>query len=95
MTARGTVRWTSVAGARATIRFTGSAVALVGPVSRVRGGFRAYLDGQLIGIGSERASIAAPRRVVFARAIPPGTHTLRIVTIGNGRIDIDAIVTLG
>ena len=53
------------------------------------------LDGQLIGIGSERAGIAAPRRIVFARAVPPGTHTLRIVTIGNGRIDIDAIVTLG
>jgi hypothetical protein len=88
------LRSTTNAGAHATIAFTGRAIALVGPVSTTRGGFRVLLDGQLVALVSERSAAAAARRVVFARTVSPGAHTLRIEALGNGRIDLDAFLTL-
>ena len=32
--------------------------------------------------------------MLYARATANGTHTIRIVTSGNGRVDLDAILTL-
>lgn len=90
----GRLRTTTTAGAHATIAFTGRAIALVAPVSATRGSFRVYLDGRLVGVVSERATTAAARRIVFAGTMTSGAHTLRIEVVGNGRIDLDAYLTL-
>jgi hypothetical protein len=90
----GRVRTTSTAGATATIAFEGRAIALVGPVSSTRGSFRVFIDDELVALVSERASSGEARRIVFARTVIPGAHTLRIEAVGNGRIDLDAVLTL-
>jgi hypothetical protein len=69
-------------------------VTIVSPTSSGRGSFKVYIDGVLIGTVSERTTSSVARRIVFARSLTLGTHTLKIVANGNGRIDVDAIVTL-
>jgi VCBS repeat-containing protein len=90
----GKVRYTSAANASATYTFTGRAVAIASPTSSSRGSFKVYVDGVLVGTVSEKTSSTIVRRVVFARTLTPGTHTLKLVAVGNGRIDLDAIITL-
>ena len=41
------------------------------------------------------AATNAPRRVLFSRAVTPGTHVVRVValgTAGHPRIDLDAFL---
>jgi len=90
----GKVRYTSAANATAAYTFTGRAFAIASPTSSTRGSFNVYVDGVLMGTVSEKTSSTIVRRIVFARTLTPGTHTLNLVAVGNGRIDLDAIVTL-
>jgi hypothetical protein len=90
----GRVRYTGAANASATYTFSGRAVGVVSPTSASRGSFKVYVDGVLVSTVSEKTSSTIVRRVVFARTLTPGTHTLKLVAVGNGRIDLDAIVTL-
>jgi subtilase family serine protease len=68
----------------------------VGPRSTTRGSFNVYLDGVKVTSTavSEKASTVSYRRVLYARTMPSGTHTIEVRAVGNGRIDIDAILVL-
>ena len=96
----GTERYTSSAGASATVTVGNvRAFAIVGPRSSHRGSFRVYVDGALVATVSERSagSTTSHRRVLYARSVTSGpgvTHTISLVAVGNGRIDLDAFLTL-
>jgi hypothetical protein len=75
----GTAMASSVAGARATFRFTGTAVTWIGGRGVAGGIARIYLDGQLVkdlslyGISEETDT-----RLYSLRGLEPGSHTLVI-----------------
>jgi large repetitive protein len=89
-----TARYTSSKGKSATFIYTGSGFAIVGPRSSTRGSFYVYVDDVKVATVSERATTSVYRRVLYVRSLAQGTHTIRIVTAGNGRIDLDAILSL-
>jgi VCBS repeat-containing protein len=95
----GTERFTSTAGDSATLTVgsTIRAFAIVGPRSSTRGSFQVYVDGVAVATVSEKVSGSTLyRRVLYTRSLTPGTtHTIAIVASGNGRVDLDAILTLG
>jgi hypothetical protein len=91
----GAVHESSTAGARATVRFTGRDVAWVAEVGPGHGKARVYIDGALITTVDLNATVAGPRRVVFRRHwSTSGVHTIRIVVLGSGVVDVDAIAIL-
>jgi hypothetical protein len=91
----GSTTYATSAGARATMRFTGRAVAIVAPVGRGRGSARIYVDGRYRGIVSFRASTGRSRVVMYATTFAAvGTHTIQLRLAGNGRVDLDAFVVL-
>jgi hypothetical protein len=90
----GKVHYTRAAGATATLRFSGSSVAWVGPAGPGRGRSAVYLDGARVAIVDEYAASFIARRTLFVRNVPSGTHTLVIKALGtSGRpmVAIDAI----
>jgi GH25 family lysozyme M1 (1,4-beta-N-acetylmuramidase) len=94
----GSLRYSTAAGASATFRFSGSSVAWVAARGTSRGSARVYVDGVYAGLFSLRASTSAYRSIVFARNWSAvGTHTLKIVVVGNAghpRVDVDALARL-
>ena len=92
----GTTHTTTGKSKTATKVFTGRAFAIVGTIGRSRGSFNVYVDGVRVTSKaiSTRATKTHEKRVLYARATRNGTHTIRIVTVGNGRVDLDAILTL-
>ena len=91
----GSQRYTTTAGASATLQFTGRSVAWITPRSSGRGHARVYLDGELLGTVSTAAKTLESRDIAFAHNWPvSGTHTLKIVAVGDHRIDIDAVAVL-
>ena len=70
-------------------------VAFVGPRSSTRGSFDVYVDGVKVGAAAMKATTTAYQQVVwqyhFAKI---GTHTIKIVLRGNGRVDLDCFVIL-
>ena len=90
----GFVRASSVIGAKATLTFTGRGVALVAAVAPGRGTARVYSGSTLVAtIDLDRP--LTPRAVVFAwtwSAVAP--RTIRVVVVGDGRVDVDAFVIL-
>jgi len=91
----GSVTGTSTKGKSVSYTYTGRAFAIVGPRGSTRGAFKVFVDGVKVAKVSERASRTQYRRVLYARNLVSGTHTIRIVAAGGGRIDLDAILTLG
>ncbi len=98
----GSVTRTNSAGAAATFRFTGSAVAWVGTLAPNRGRARVYLDGRSIGVVDLYAKKTRTRQMVLSRHVAPGRHVLSIRVLGqqsraaaNSFIDADAFITLG
>lgn len=69
--------------ASATITFSGSSVAWAGPVGPTRGKARVYIDGQLVTTVDLYRSAFSARRLVFARNVGDGTHTLKIQALGT------------
>ena len=58
-------------------------MAWVGPVGPTRGKAKVYLDGVYVAtIDAYRSSYAA-RRVLFARNLADGSHTLKISALGT------------
>ena len=76
--------------------FTGRGFAIVGTVGKGRGSFtrlRRRREGDVVR-GQRRSSKKThDRRVLYARTTANGTHTIKVVTSGNGRVDLDAILT--
>ena len=59
---------------------------------RGKGSARVYVDGSLARTVDLHSATPAAQQLVFARSWPAvGTHTLRIVAVGDGRIDLDAV----
>jgi subtilisin family serine protease len=91
----GGTRYATAAGASARLSFRGRAVGLVAPVGPGRGSARIYFDGvyrTTINFGS-----ATSRGQVVMYSIGSathGVHTIELQLVGNGRMDLDAFVTL-
>ena len=92
----GSTRRTKVAGASATLTFSGRFVAWVGPRGHGRGKVKVYVDGSYVGTVNQWASEFRSRQVLFARTFASGgTHTLKLVnkaTDGHPRAEIDAFI---
>lgn len=94
----GRTRYATRAGASATLRFRGRAVALVAPKGPGQGSARIYIDGVYQQTINLRASAIRPRQVVAARSwATSGSHTIKVVVVGTSghpRVDVDAFVAL-
>jgi hypothetical protein len=92
----GSSRYTKSAGKSATFTYTGRSFAIVGTRGSGRGSFHVYVDGVRVTSTavSTKASSTQYRRVLYQRSMPYGVHTVRIVASGNGRVDLDAILTI-
>ncbi|MHB8891402.1 MAG: Ig-like domain-containing protein, partial [Candidatus Limnocylindrales bacterium] len=94
----GAERYTSGAGSTATITLTNiRQFAIVGPRSSGRRSFEVWVDGTRVATISERATTTVYRRVLYVRSVTSGpgvSHTIQIRAVGNGRIDLDAILAL-
>jgi len=70
-------------------------VGIVAPKGSGYGSMRVYLNGTYVGKFSEAASRSSYRKVVYVRSLDPGrTYTIKLKPAGNGRVYLDAIVTL-
>jgi subtilisin len=89
----GSVNYATAAGASAKLTFTGRAVAIVGPVGPSRGSAKIYVDGVYRTTVSFRASANRSHKAMYTTTLPTlGTHSIRLVLSGNGRVDLDAFV---
>jgi hypothetical protein len=94
----GSVRRSGVAGASATLHFTGREVAWVASLGPGYGSARVLIDGRSAGIVHMRSSSTVQRRVVFTRTwATGGAHTIKIIALGthgHPLISLDALLTL-
>jgi hypothetical protein len=94
----GAQRRTKTAGATATITLTNvRQFAIVGPRSSGRGSFEVYVDGVLVKTVSEKATTTVYRRVLYVRSLTAGVsvkHAIEVRAVGDGQIDLDAILAL-
>ncbi len=90
----GTTRFATKTGASATFRFTGRAVALVAPLSPIRGRVKVYVDSVYVTTVTLTSTSGHSRQVVFERAwTTSGAHTMTLIAngpSGHPRVDIDA-----
>ena len=91
----GGTRYATGTGASATLAFKGRAVGVVMPVGPTLGSVRVSFDGVYRSTVSLRSSTAGHRLIKYAiGSATAGVHTIRIELVGNGRVDLDAFVTL-
>lgn len=95
----GSSHGTRLKGASATYTFTGRSIRWIGTTDADRGKARVYLDGRLVATVDTYSATRQTCRVLFARTVKPGRHTLRIVVMGQSnnrasgnRVDLDAFV---
>ena len=92
----GKARATKARSAKASLQFTGSAIAWVGPVGPSRGKARVYIDGKLVTTVNTWASTFRASRVLFTRSwAKVGTHRISIVangTAGHPTVALDAFL---
>jgi Transglycosylase-like domain len=88
------VKYATRTGAAATLQFTGTGIAWIGPVGPTRGAARVYLDGKYVVTVNLRRSSFHARTLLFSRAFPAGgTHTIRIAVSSSGRpVAIDELI---
>ncbi|MCJ7711725.1 MAG: hypothetical protein MUQ32_12955, partial [Chloroflexi bacterium] len=91
-------RSAGAAGASASISLTDvRQFAIVGPRSADRGSLEVWVDGAKVATVSERASTTVHRRVLYVGSLARGpgvSHTIEVRAVGNGRIDVDAVLAL-
>jgi subtilisin family serine protease len=95
----GTLTTTRTAGARLTIRFTGSTFTLIGRVGLVYGRMRVTIDGVILTVDEGRylgaaATTTRNRVVLLNRTLKAGTHTVvitNLATPGRPTINLDAV----
>jgi CSLREA domain-containing protein len=92
----GSVRYVRANGKAAALTFTGRAVAFVTTLrAGGTGKVWVYADGNLIAAETLSASSTAYRSQVVAYTFPSSAqHKIRVVTEGDGRVDIDAFAVL-
>ena len=89
-----TLHYTKVTGEYATVRFTGTAVTLLGEKNSGRGTLRVSIDGGAAKtVSAYRRSGTAFQQVVFTKTgLRSGQHTLRITKASGRYLDIDAVL---
>ncbi len=94
----GRARHATAAGRRATLAFTGLAVAWVTTVGPSQGSARVYADGTLRGSTRTYRASTVHRRIVARRTFEtPGSHTFRVEVRGtrrHPRVDVDGFIVL-
>ena len=56
---------------------------------------KVYVNGSYVGSFSERARSSSSRKLLYVRTLDPGrSYTIKLKPAGNGRVYLDAIVTL-
>jgi hypothetical protein len=92
----GKAGWTRARGAKASLKFTGTAIAWVGPVGPTRGKARVYIDGTLVKTVNTWASSFRASRVLFTKSwATTGTHRITIIangTPGHPTVALDAFL---
>ena len=87
------VTYTTRKGATATLTFTGTGVAWVGPTGPTRGKAQVFVDGKLAATVNLRTSSFTPRKILFAKPLTAGQHTLKIVVTTSGKpVAIDQLI---
>ena len=88
------VRYATRKGASATLTFSGTGIAWVGPTGPTRGTARVYLDGKAVATVNLRKSAFHARTLLFAKKFAKaGEHTLKIVVTSRGRpVAIDELI---
>lgn len=91
----GATRYTSIATRTATFTTSGRDFAYVAPISSTRGSAQVYVDGVLSATVNLHSSTTIYRRVLWATHFSSlGTHAIRIVVLGTGRVDVDCFMVL-
>ena len=87
-------KYSTTLGATASLRFTGTGIAWVGPVGPTRGTARVYIDGVYAATVNMRRSAFKARVLLFARPFKAGgAHTFRIVVTSSGKpVAIDNLI---
>jgi len=87
------VRYSTRAGASASLTFSGTGIAWMGPVGPTRGSARIFVDGKVVANVDLRRSTFQARKLIYSKALPAGTHTLKIVVTSTGRpVAIDDLI---
>lgn len=87
------VTYSTRRGATATLTFTGTGIAWVGPTGPTRGKARVYVDGKLAATVNLRTSSFTARKIVFAKPLKAGEHTIRIIVATSGKpVAIDQLI---
>ena len=92
-----TERYATSTAATATLTLpAGSrAFAIVASRASARGQFQVWVDGVLVATISQKSSTSTTRMVLYGGSVSTSaSHVVVIRPAGNGRIDIDAILTL-
>jgi hypothetical protein len=79
----GAVHSTNARGPSLTFEFKGASVAWVGPIGPTRGKARVYIDGAYVRTVDLYRSTFVARKLVFARNLGDGTHTMEIKALGT------------
>ena len=91
--AGGQVTYTTRRGSSATMTFTGTGIAWIGPVGPTRGKANVYIDGKLAATVNLRRSNFDARSILFARPLKAGEHTIRIVVTTSGKpVALDQLI---
>jgi len=89
----GHVTYSTRKGATATVWFTGTGIAWVGPTGPTRGVARVYIDGRYVKTINLRRSTFSARTVLFSKALSAGRHTFAIRVVSSGRpVAIDELI---
>lgn len=87
------VTYSTRRGSWATMTFTGTGIAWVGPVGPTRGKAKVYVDGKLAATVNLRRSNFDARTILFAKALKAGEHTIRIVVTTSGKpVALDQLI---
>jgi hypothetical protein len=79
------------AGSYAEVTFTGTQVKLTYLKAPGRGSFDVYIDGTKVTTISENNASVVWQAIWTVSIVTPGVHTIRIQSLGNGWIDLDAL----
>ena len=87
------VTYSTRKGATATLTFSGTGIAWVGPTGPTRGKAKVFVDGKLAATVNLRTSNFRARTILFAKPLKAGEHTLRIVVTTSGKpVAIDQLI---
>jgi hypothetical protein len=94
----GSVKYALVAGASASMSFSGRAIAWVTTLRPTSGAARVYVDGVLVATIDTTSTTTTYRQIVFSKAWSGyASHTIKIVVVGTAgrpRVDLDAFELL-